>query len=79
MGDDGPRGHGPAKQGDIKVLLGIRESGTVFPVGTWAGHETWEEIGDELERRKVKFPEGSVLICDGEAEISEQLARIVNG
>ena len=79
VGDDGPKGHGPAKKGDIKVLLGIRESGTVFPVGTWAGHETWKEIGDELERRKVKFPEGSVLICDGEAEISEQLARIVNG
>ena len=61
VGDGGPRGHGPAKQGDIKVLLGIRESGTVFPVGTWAGHETWKEIGDELERRKVKFPEGTVL------------------
>lgn len=79
VGDDGPKGHGHARQGDIKVLLGIRESGSVFPVGTWAGHETWKEIGDELERRKVKFPEGSVLICDGEAEISEQLARIVNG
>ena len=65
VGDDGPRGHGPAKQGDIKVLLGIRESGTVFPVGTWAGHETWKEIGDELERRKVKLPEGSVLIANG--------------
>lgn len=33
----------------------------------------------ELERRKVKSPEWSVLICDGESEISEQLARIVNG
>lgn len=79
VGDDGPKGHGHARQGDIKVLLGIRDSGKVFPIGTWAGHETWKEIGDELERRKVKFPEGSVLVCDGEPEISEQLARIVNG
>ena len=67
VGDDGPKGHGHAKQGDVKVLLGIRESGTVFPIGAWAGHETWKEIGDELERRKVRFPEGSVLVCDGEA------------
>jgi hypothetical protein len=79
VGDDGPKGHGHARQGDVKVLLGIRDSGTVFPIGTWAGHETWEEIGDELERRKVKLPEGSVLIGDGEAEIAEQLARIANG
>ena len=79
VGDDGPKHHGPAKQGDVKVLLGIRESGAVFPVGTWCGHETWKDIGAELERRKVGFPEGSVLICDGEQEISEELAKIVNG
>lgn len=79
VGDDGPKHHGPAKTGDVKVLLGIRDDGAVFPVGTWSGHETWKEIGDELERRKIKFPEGSVLICDGEQEISEELAKIVNG
>lgn len=79
VGDDGPKGHGAAKPGDIKVILGIRESGTVFPVGTWTGHETWKEISEELERRKVKFPEGSVLVCDGEQEISESLAKVVNG
>lgn len=79
VGDDGPGGHGKAKQGDIKVILGIRESGAVFPVGTWTGHESWREISEELERRKVTFPEGSVLICDGEPAISENLAKLVNG
>lgn len=79
VGDNGTKHHGAAKVGDIKVILGIRESGTVFPVGTWTGHETWQEIADILEKRKVKFPEGSVLICDGEQEISESLAKIVNG
>lgn len=79
VGDDGPKGHGKAKPGDVKVILGIRGSGTVFPVGTWCGHETWREIGDELERRKIRFPEGSVIVCDGEEEISQQLARVANG
>ena len=79
VGDNGPKHHGPAQTGDVKVLLGIRASGTMFPVGTWCGHETWEEIGEELKRRRVVFPEGSVLLCDGEPEISQQLAKIVNG
>ena len=67
---------GHSAQGDVKVLLGIRQSGSVFPIGTWTGHETWEEIGRQLERRKVKFPDGSILVRDGELGLAEGLASI---
>lgn len=67
---------GRSVQGDVKVLLGIRQSGSVFPIGTWTGHETWEDIGRQLEKRKVKFPDGSVLVCDGELGLAEGLASI---
>ena len=70
---------GHSAQGDVKVLLGIRQSGSVFPIGTWTGHETWEEIGRQLERRKVKFPDGSILVCDGELGLAEGLASIATG
>lgn len=70
---------GNAAQGDVKVLLGIRQSGSVFPIGTWTGHETWAEIGRQLERQKVKFPDGSILVCDGELGLAEGLASIAAG
>ena len=70
---------GHSAQGDVKVLLGIRQSGSVFPIGTWTGHETWEEIGRQLERRKVKFPDGSILVRDGELGLAEGLASIATG
>ena len=67
---------GHSVQGDVKVLLGIRQSGSVFPIGTWTGYETWDEIGRQLEKRKVKFPDGSILVCDGELGLAEGLASI---
>ena len=73
-GDDGK-----AEQGDVKVVIGVRNDGKVFPVGTWAGHETWKDIGDELERRRVQFPEGSILVSDGEEGIAANLAKLANG
>ena len=73
-GDDGK-----AEQGDVKVVIGVRNDGKVFPVGTWAGHETWKDIGDELERRRVQFPEGSILVSDGEESIAANLAKLANG
>ena len=69
---------GHSVQGDVKVLLGIRQSGSVFPIGTWTGHETWEEIGRQLEKRRVKFPDGSILVCDGELGLAEGLASIAS-
>ena len=67
---------GTAKQGDIKVMIGIRENGTVFPVGTWTGGESWKSIGKSLEENKISFPEGSILLCDGELGLAESLSKV---
>lgn len=57
---------GHACKGDIKVLLGVRNDGHVIPIGTWTGHETWKEISDQISERQVKFPDGTILVCDME-------------
>lgn len=66
------------KQGDIKVLLGVSGNGDVFPVGSWTSHETWEEISESLERKKIKFPDGTVLVCDGEPGLADALSKHVS-
>lgn len=67
---------GHACKGDVKVLLGVRNEGTVFPIGTWTGHETWQAISDQLAKRQVKFPDGTILVCDGEIGLAESLSRL---
>ena len=62
---------GHACKGDIKVLLGVRNDGHVIPIGTWTGHETWKEISDQVAERQVKFPDGTILVCDGEINLAE--------
>ena len=74
----GVGGDGHARKGDIKVLLGVRNEGTVFPIGTWTGHETWQEISDQLTRRQVKFPDGTILVCDGEIGLAESLSKLAS-
>lgn len=69
---------GHACKGDVKVLLGVRNEGSVFPIGTWTGHETWQEISDQLTKRQVKFPDGSILVCDGEIGLAESLSKLVS-
>ena len=72
----GPDGH--ACKGDIKVLLGVRNNGQVISVGTWTGHETWKVISEQLTQRQVKFPEGTILVCDGELGLAESLAKLAS-
>jgi len=64
---------GKARKGDLKVGIGITTKGDVFPLGTWAG-TSWEEIGKQWKEREMKFPDGGILICDGELELSEAFA-----
>lgn len=70
---------GHAKKGNVKVMIGVRQSGGVFPIGVWTGDETWKGIGEDLERRKIRFADGSILVSDGEEEIAENLAKLANG
>lgn len=69
---------GRACKGDVKVLLGVRNEGTVFPIGTWTGHETWQDISDQLTKRQVKFPDGTILVCDGEIGLAESLSKLAS-
>ena len=69
---------GHACKGDVKVLLGVRNEGTVFPIGTWTGHETWQDISDQLTKRQVKFPDGTILVCDGEIGLAESLSKLAS-
>lgn len=70
---------GHAEKGVLKAMIGVRQSGDVFPIGTWSGDVTWKDIKEELQRKKVQFAEGSILVCDGEEEIAENLAKFANG
>lgn len=70
---------GGARKRDVKVIVGVRQSGDVFPIGTWTGDETWTDIGNELERRKVKFADGSILVSDGEEGLAENISKLANG
>lgn len=70
---------GGARKRDVKVIVGVRQSGDVFPIGTWTGDETWTDIGNELERRKVKFADGSILVSDGEEGLAENVSKLANG
>ena len=69
---------GHACKGDVKVLLGVRNEGTVFPIGTWTGRETWRAISDPLAKRQVKFPDGTILVCDGEIGLAESLSKLAS-
>ena len=69
---------GHSCKGDVKVLLGVRNEGTVLPIGTWTGHETWQNISDQLAKRQVKFPDGTILICDGEIGLAESLSKLAS-
>ena len=69
---------GHSCKGDVKVLLGVRNEGTVFPIGTWTGHETRQNISDQLAKRQVKFPDGTILICDGEIGLAESLSKLAS-
>ena len=69
---------GHSCKGDVKVLLGVRNEGTVFPIGTWTGHETWQNISEQLAKRQVKFPDGTILVCDGEIGLAESLSKLAS-
>ena len=53
-----------ARKGDLKVVIGISQQGNIFPLASKAG-ATWKDITDEWDRNKIKFKDGSILICDG--------------
>lgn len=66
---------GKPVRGDIKVMIGVNASGEVYPIGTWTHHESWEDVSRQIDERKVKFPDGTILVSDGEPGLAEALSK----
>ena len=64
-----------AVRGDIKAMIGITSAGEFVPLGTWTGGESWKQVSEDLERRSVRFPAGTVLVADAESGLAEWLAE----
>ena len=37
-----------------------------------------QEISDQVSERQVKFPDGTILVCDGEINLAESLAKLAS-
>lgn len=68
---------GAASKGDLKVVIGINSLGDVFPLGSYAG-TSWEEIKQHWKANKMKLPDGSIILCDGEAGLAEAFSEYVS-
>ena len=68
-GFKGKPSEGKAAKGDLKVIVAVDNSGMVFPVGAWTG-EDWQSVSDKVKKVVPKFPEGSILLADGEVAIA---------
>ena len=58
----------------MKVVIGVNTHVDVFPLGSWAG-ESWININKRWKENKLKFPDGSVVVCDGEPGLAESFAE----
>uniref|UniRef100_UPI0011CC48F5 ISH6 family transposase n=1 Tax=Victivallis vadensis TaxID=172901 RepID=UPI0011CC48F5 len=66
--------NGVARKGDLTVVIGITQSGEIFPLGSWA-NTSWNAINQRWKEQEVKFHDGSILICDGELGLSRASAE----
>ncbi len=62
--------NGQATKGDLKTIIGVTTDGNVFPLGSYT-NESWEGINKKWKEKKLTFPDGSVVICDGEPGLAE--------
>lgn len=67
---------GKARQGDLKVVIGVNSVGEVFPLGSWAG-TSWDEINRKWKENEVKLHNGSIVISDGEPGLAEAFTGYV--
>ena len=68
---------GKDNQGKLKVAIGIKNDGTVVPIGSWSG-QSWAEIGREIQEKAGHCdPIGTLLLSDGELGIAEGLAHLI--
>ena len=68
--------NGKARKGDLKVVVGVNTAGDVFPLGSWAG-TTWKDINKHWKKNEIKFPDGSILVADGEPGLADAFTEQV--
>lgn len=72
-----------SNKGQIKIVLGYNDDGTVYPYGAWT-RASWQDIGNLLKKtnhpsEKIKFkPIAGTLITDGEEELVRRLKKLAN-
>ena len=72
---DGTRYKGAGgTRGDLKALIGLTAAREIVPLGTWTRGESWRQIDEELKRRALQTPAGTVLVADAEPGLAEALA-----
>lgn len=70
-----------SNKGNIKIVLGYNDDGSVYPYGAWT-QASWKDIGNLLKRAnhssdKIKFkPIAGTLITDGEEELVRRLKKL---
>lgn len=65
------------KKGELRVLVGITDSGHLEPIGSWVD-TSWEDIDQAIrERIKVDPKQPPLLLYDGETGLEDFLAGIV--
>lgn len=69
-GFKGQPGKGKAKKGDLKVVMGVDQNGEILPLGMYAG-KSWKQISAEWKKNKMKLPDGSIFISDGELGLAD--------
>ena len=71
-----PDKNGKVKKGDLKAIVGVNTAGDVFPLGSWTD-TSWKDINESWKNNKIKFPEGSILVADGEPGLADAFAEQV--
>jgi transposase-like protein len=72
-----------SNRGQIKVIIGYNNDGSVYPYGAWT-RASWQDLGNLLKRAnhpsdKIKFkPIANTLITDGEEELVRRLKKLAN-
>jgi hypothetical protein len=71
-----------SNRGQIKVIIGYNNDGSVYPFGAWT-RASWQDLGNLLKRSnqssdKIKFkPIAGTLITDGEEELVRRLKNLL--
>lgn len=72
-----------SNKGQIRIVLGYNEDGTVYPYGAWT-RASWQDIGNLIKKAnhpsdKIKFkPVAQTLITDGEEELIRRLKKLAS-